>query len=92
MRIVEHKDATSGERKIREVNTGTFAFRIPPFFKLLTQIKNRNTQKEYYLTDAVSVLRQQRKKVAALLLKNLIEAQEVNSREDLERLERAFGV
>ena len=92
LRIVEHKDATPGERKIREVNTGTFAFRVPPFFKLLSQIKNQNTQKEYYLTDVISVLRQQKKKVAALLLKNLIEAQGVNSREELRRLEKAFGV
>jgi len=90
LRIVEHKDASPEEREIREVNTGTFAFRVPPFFKLLSQIKNQNVQKEYYLTDVVSVLRRQKKKVAALLLKNLIEAQGVNSREELARLERAF--
>ena len=90
LRIVEHKDATPEELKIREVNTGTFAFRIPPFFKLLSQIKNQNTQKEYYLTDVIAVLNRQKKKVAALLLKNLIEAQGVNSVEELERLETAF--
>jgi UDP-N-acetylglucosamine diphosphorylase/glucosamine-1-phosphate N-acetyltransferase len=91
LRIVEHKDATPEERRIREVNTGTFIFRTPPFFKLLSQIKNQNTQKEYYLTDVVPVLRWQKKKVAALLLKNLIEAQGVNSREELERLEKEVG-
>ncbi|MCI0405884.1 MAG: NTP transferase domain-containing protein, partial [candidate division Zixibacteria bacterium] len=32
LRIVEHKDASSEERKIREVNTGTLVFRVPPFF------------------------------------------------------------
>jgi bifunctional UDP-N-acetylglucosamine pyrophosphorylase/glucosamine-1-phosphate N-acetyltransferase len=90
LRIVEHKDATPAELKIREVNTGTFAFFIPPLFSLLAQIKNQNTQKEYYLPDVVSLLRRQKKKVAALLLKNLIEAQGVNSREELERLEKAF--
>ena len=92
VRIVEHKDATLEERKIREVNTGTLVFRVPPFFKLLSQIKNQNTQKEYYLTDVISVLNRQKKKVAALLLKNLIEAQGVNSREELQRLEKAFRV
>jgi bifunctional UDP-N-acetylglucosamine pyrophosphorylase/glucosamine-1-phosphate N-acetyltransferase len=92
LRIVEHKDATPEERKIREVNTGTLIFRIPPFFKLLSQIKNQNTQKEYYLTDVITVLNRQKKKVTALLLKNLIEAQGVNSREELQRLERAFRV
>lgn len=92
LRIVEHKDATPEELKIREVNTGTFAFRVPPFFALLSQIRNQNVQKEYYLPDVVSLLRRQNKKVAALLLKNLIEAQGVNSREELERLDKAFGV
>ncbi len=91
LRIVEHKDATPEERKIREVNTGTFAFHVAPFFELLSQIKNQNTQKEYYLTDVVSVLRLQKKKVAALLLNNLIEAQGVNSREELKKLEKAGG-
>lgn len=91
LRIVEHKDATPEQRKIREVNTGTLVFRVPPFFKLLSQIKNRNTQKEYYLTDVITVLNRQRKKVAALLLKNLIEAQGVNSREELQRLEKTFS-
>lgn len=89
LHIVEHKDATPEERKIREVNTGTFAFRVPPFFSLLSQIKNQNVQKEYYLPDVVSLLRRQKKKAAALLLKNLIEAQGVNSKEELERLEKA---
>ncbi len=92
LRIVEHKDAAPEERKIREVNTGTLAFRIPPFFEILSQIKNQNTQKEYYLTDMITVLNRQKKKVAALLLKNLIEAQGVNSKEELQRLEKAFGV
>ena len=90
LRIVEHKDASTEEREVREVNTGTFAFRVPPFFSLLSQIKNRNVQKEYYLPNVVSLLRRQNKKVAALLLKNLIEAQGVNSREELEQLETAI--
>ena len=92
LRIVEHNDASLEERKIREVNTGTLVFRVPPFFSLLSQIKNQNTQREYYLTDVITVLNRQKKKVAALLLKNLIEAQGVNSREELQRLEKVFGV
>lgn len=89
--IVEHKDASPDELKIREVNTGILAFRVPPFFRVLSQLKNRNIQKEYYLPDVVSLLRRQNKKVAALLLRNLIEAQGVNSRVELQRLEAAFN-
>ncbi len=90
LRIVEHKDATPEELKIREVNTLTIAFRVPPLFQLLSQIKNKNAQKEYYLSDVIALLRKKNKKVSALLLKDLIEAQGVNSREELAKLRKFF--
>ncbi len=91
LRIVEHKDALPQEQRIREVNTGTFAFRTPPLFSVLSQIKNQNIQKEYYLPDVIALLRRQKKKVAALLLNNRIEAQGVNSKEELGRLKRVVA-
>jgi len=90
LRIVEHKDATPEELKIREVNTLTIAFQVPPLFQLLSHVKNRNVQKEYYLSDVIALLRKKNKNVSALLLEDLTEAQGVNSVEDLERLRKVF--
>ncbi|MGA0063824.1 MAG: bifunctional UDP-N-acetylglucosamine diphosphorylase/glucosamine-1-phosphate N-acetyltransferase GlmU [Ilumatobacteraceae bacterium] len=54
--IVEHKDATSQQREIREINTGIYAFRRGLLGPALRRIGATNAQGEYYLTDAVGVL------------------------------------
>lgn len=53
--IVEHKDATDEQRKIREVNSGAYWFRTADLIKLLGKLKNDNAQGEYYLTDTVAI-------------------------------------
>lgn len=53
--IVEQKDATEEQRRIREVNSGAYWFRTADLIKLLGKITNNNVQKEYYLTDTVSI-------------------------------------
>lgn len=55
VRIVEHKDASTAEHGINEVNTGIL---VAPTGKLkdwLSRINNDNAQGEYYLTDTVGL-------------------------------------
>ena len=52
-RIVEEKDATREERRIREVNSGGFVLGLETLRRLLPKIRRGNVQKEYYLTDMV---------------------------------------
>ena len=56
-RIVEAKDASAAEKKIDLVNSGVMAFAGEGFFELLARIEPTNAQKEFYLTDAVSLAR-----------------------------------
>lgn len=51
--IVEEKDASEDEKKINLVNAGCYAFKKDALNKILPLIKNNNSQKEYYLTDAI---------------------------------------
>lgn len=53
--IIEQKDATDEQRKINEVNSGAYWFRTADLITLLGKITNNNVQKEYYLTDTVSI-------------------------------------
>jgi bifunctional UDP-N-acetylglucosamine pyrophosphorylase / glucosamine-1-phosphate N-acetyltransferase len=53
-RIVEEKDASDAERAIREVNTGILAVPRAGLEKWLSQLRNENAQREYYLTDVVA--------------------------------------
>jgi bifunctional UDP-N-acetylglucosamine pyrophosphorylase/glucosamine-1-phosphate N-acetyltransferase len=54
-RIVEHKDATSAERAIQEVNTGILAVATRHLKRWIAELKNDNAQGEYYLTDIIAL-------------------------------------
>lgn len=53
--IVEHKDASPDQLAIKEVNTGILAAPTARLKQWLERIGNDNAQKEYYLTDAISL-------------------------------------
>jgi bifunctional UDP-N-acetylglucosamine pyrophosphorylase/glucosamine-1-phosphate N-acetyltransferase len=55
--IREEKDATAEEREVRLCNSGVLAFRLPDLVHVLESIGNRNAKAEYYLTDAVAIVR-----------------------------------
>ena len=50
-RIVEHKDATPGERAVTEVNSGMYAFEAEFLAEALPKLGSGNAQSEYYLPD-----------------------------------------
>jgi bifunctional UDP-N-acetylglucosamine pyrophosphorylase/glucosamine-1-phosphate N-acetyltransferase len=53
--IVEHKDATTTQRAIREVYTGVMAAPGVALKRWLAALSNDNAQGEYYLTDVVAM-------------------------------------
>ncbi len=56
--IVEQADATASQQEIREVNAGVYAFDIAPLRSALSRLSADNAQHELYLTDVVSIVRQ----------------------------------
>jgi bifunctional UDP-N-acetylglucosamine pyrophosphorylase/glucosamine-1-phosphate N-acetyltransferase len=54
-RIVEEKDASKAERKVRECNSGIMAIPGRYLGKWLGRVKNDNAQGEYYLTDVIAL-------------------------------------
>lgn len=89
-RIVEHKDASPEELKISEVNTGMMA--IPNRFlsKWLNDLNNQNAQGEYYLTDVIEMARRDGVSVVASSPRETWEVAGVNSRAQLQQLERQY--
>jgi bifunctional UDP-N-acetylglucosamine pyrophosphorylase / glucosamine-1-phosphate N-acetyltransferase len=87
MRIVEEKDATAAQKKIREVNTGIYCFEKKFLLTALGGIKNKNAQGEYYLPDTISLARRKKLKVAAVLCADADEAMGINTRFDLSQAE-----
>ncbi|HEU5048565.1 MAG TPA: bifunctional UDP-N-acetylglucosamine diphosphorylase/glucosamine-1-phosphate N-acetyltransferase GlmU [Rickettsiales bacterium] len=52
-RIVEVKDATEEEKRIRLCNSGVMAVKSSVLFALLARLDNKNANGEFYLTDLV---------------------------------------
>ncbi|MCX5982194.1 MAG: bifunctional UDP-N-acetylglucosamine diphosphorylase/glucosamine-1-phosphate N-acetyltransferase GlmU [Nostocales cyanobacterium LacPavin_0920_SED1_MAG_38_18] len=53
-KIVEDKDCTPNQRENDRVNAGIYCFHWPDLAKILPDLQANNSQKEYYLTDAVT--------------------------------------
>jgi bifunctional UDP-N-acetylglucosamine pyrophosphorylase/glucosamine-1-phosphate N-acetyltransferase len=56
--VVEQSDATASQLAICEVNAGVYAFDIAALRSALGQLSSDNAQHELYLTDVISIVRQ----------------------------------
>lgn len=88
--IVEQKDATPEQLKIREVNMSTYIFHAADLVRALDQLKNNNSQREYYITDCPGILKSAGKDVRALDVLKPQEALGINTVEELALVERAL--
>lgn len=81
--IVEHRDATPEEHAIREINSGTYCFRVSDLLDGLKRLKPNNAKGEYYITDVIGYLVGKGRSVGALCLPNGDEILGVNNRREL---------
>jgi bifunctional UDP-N-acetylglucosamine pyrophosphorylase/glucosamine-1-phosphate N-acetyltransferase len=88
--IVEHKDASEAQRRVQEVNLGTYLCDWPLLQAALEGLKADNAQSEYYLTDAIAALVAAGHGVVAHCLSDATEGMGVNTRVELARLASAY--
>jgi bifunctional UDP-N-acetylglucosamine pyrophosphorylase/glucosamine-1-phosphate N-acetyltransferase len=88
---VEHRDATPGERRIHEVNSGMYVLPAPLALDILREAGPDNDQGEIYLTDVVAGLRRRGERVAAFTVQDPRVVLGVNSREELAVAEEIMG-
>ena len=82
-KIIEDKDASMDEKSIKEINSGIYCFNGKVLKYALGKIDNNNAQGEFYLTDAISILRSENFKVGAYIIGDSTEIHGVNSRVQL---------
>ena len=81
--VVEAKDASTEQRRVREWNVGVYAFEVEPLLAALARLTPQNVQGEYYLTDVVAHLVAASGRVAALRVADAREALGVNTLAEL---------
>ena len=92
--IVEEKDATDAQRRIKEINSGLYLFDKKWFSENIAKVK-KGPQGEYYLVDLVKIAVDSGEKVNVFQLPDDGEWQGVNTPEQLmeaeEKMEKRLG-
>ena len=90
LKIVEEKDCTTDEKKIKEWNPGIYIFKIPQLFSELKRIKSNNAANEYYLTDVIELIKEN-SPVQAKKINDSSEVVGINTTTQLNSLENSEG-
>jgi bifunctional UDP-N-acetylglucosamine pyrophosphorylase/glucosamine-1-phosphate N-acetyltransferase len=88
--VVEERDATTAQRRVRECNAGLYCFdpaALWPALEALAREAPRNAQGEIYLTDVVARLVRAGRRVEGVRVADPLEVEGVNDRRQLAALE-----
>ncbi|MWN31395.1 bifunctional UDP-N-acetylglucosamine diphosphorylase/glucosamine-1-phosphate N-acetyltransferase GlmU [Gilliamella sp. Pra-s60] len=88
--IVEQKDASLEQQKIKEINTGIMLVTGKLLKDWLSRLTNDNAQKEYYLTDIIAFAYQDGYNIKTSQPIQQFEVEGVNNRLQLATLERQY--
>ncbi|MBI4056045.1 MAG: bifunctional UDP-N-acetylglucosamine diphosphorylase/glucosamine-1-phosphate N-acetyltransferase GlmU [Elusimicrobia bacterium] len=91
LKIVEDAEANSKELAVSEVNSGVYCFETAALLEVLKSLTPKGIKREYYLTDAVELVRSKGGRVTAYLSPNPEEILGVNSKIQLSQVERIFN-
>ena len=88
--IVEQKDASETDLKIKEINTGIMALKGSLLKKYLNELKTNNAQGEFYLTDIVEIAVKDNVNIAAFICESADEVMGINDKKQLSQAERLY--
>ncbi len=83
--IIEEKDIKNENvRKINLVNAGIYLIKVEPLLREISNLSNQNAQKEYYITELVSIFSKKGYKVESIFIEDQNILKGVNNRKELE--------
>jgi len=86
--IVEQKDADSEQLLIKEINSGMYVFNAKELADALEKLTPNNAQGEYYLTDTLSIILSDGKKIGAYMLEDNDEIRGINDKYQLSEADK----
>lgn len=87
--VVEEKDATGRQRKIREINPACYVFKLSFLEKYLPKVKKSPVTGEYYLTSLIDISTAANEKITTLAAGPFV-WRGVNTKDELEEAEKLF--
>lgn len=88
--IVEQKELTRQQEKLKEINSGIYAFASKPLFANIDRLTVNNAHHEFYLTDMAALLVKAKARVIALRADDASEVLGVNTLAELASLDAAL--
>lgn len=88
--IVEQKSLTPEQARVREINTGIYAFAAEPLFARISALETNNAHGEYYLTDMAKLLSADGARVVAVKTGNAVETLGANTIAEMMQLDAAM--
>ena len=83
--IIEEKDIKDENiRKINLVNAGIYLIKLEFLLKEISNLSNKNVQKEYYITDLISIFSNKGYKIEEIFIEDPNILKGVNNRKELE--------
>ena len=82
---IEENDCTNQQKNIKLVNVGIYLIHNSLIIQNIDEIKNNNSQKEYYLPDLLLILIIKEYRVLPIILENEEELININTKDDLGR-------
>lgn len=90
LRIVEQKNASADELKIREINPSYYCFDAGAMFDALTRVERNGLTGEYYITDVFEGLRRAGRRVEVIDAVPPEDVLSINTPEHLAEVDRIF--
>lgn len=89
IKIIEEKDCSEEQKKIKKVNCGIYKIMGRLLFNYIYKLENKNAAKEFYLTDIVEILYKNQQEIYEYNISSnqIHEVLGVNTVEQLEELE-----
>jgi bifunctional UDP-N-acetylglucosamine pyrophosphorylase / glucosamine-1-phosphate N-acetyltransferase len=88
--IVEQKDATDEQRKIKEVNAGFYCFSLGFLRKHINMVEKSPVSGEYYITDLVKYAVKEKLKVSAVIVRFREVGIGINRQDELEESQKIY--
>lgn len=86
--IIEEKDASPRQRRIREVNTGLYGVDGRWIGRAVKRLCADNAQGEFYLTDVVALAARDGERVETVVVADPLDVAGINTRDELRRIDQ----